>query len=342
MKILLDVYGADHSPDEFILGAKAALAEVADLSMVLVGKEDEINAKLVEYSCDKTRIEIVHAPDVVVNEDVPTEAIRNKKESSMVRGLDLLNTREDICGMITAGSTGAALTGATLKIGRLAGVRRAALAPVLPTTDGGRCCLIDGGANVESTPEFLTQFAIMGISYMQAIYGIQNPRVALVSNGTEDKKGNNLVQETFKLLKAMPINFVGNMEATDSLSGKYDVIVCDGFVGNVLLKSLEGSRKVFLDLMKGALKSNARSKMGALLVKPALKKMLKTLGTDELGAAAFLGCKKLIAKAHGNSKQKQIRAAILQVEQMARASLVEKMADQIVKLNASVGQSVAQ
>jgi len=332
MKILLDVYGGDHSPDEFLLGAKAALEDNKAVSLVLTGNETEISTKLNEIGADLSRIEIVHAPDVVTNEESPTDAIRTKKDSSMVRGLELLNTRDDICGMITAGSTGAALTGATLKLGRLPNVRRAALAPILPTVKGGRFCLIDGGANAESTPEFLAQFAIMGTSYMQAIYGIENPRVALISNGTEDKKGNTLVQESFKLLKQMPINFVGNMEATTALYGDYDVLVCDGFVGNVFLKALEGSRKSLLELMKTAFMSTPRAKLGALLVKPALKKMQKTLGMDELGAAAFLGCKKLIAKAHGNSKQKQIRAAILQVEQMAQANLVEKMAERIADL----------
>jgi len=335
MKILLDVYGGDHSPDEFILGAKAALEAKSDLNLVLTGNEAEISAKLNEFGADIPRVEIVHAPDVVTNDDVPTDAIRNKKDSSMVRGFDLLNTREDICGMITAGNTGAALTGATLKIGRLKGVRRPVLAPIIPTIKGGRFCLVDAGANVDCTPEFLTQFAIMGISYMQAIYGVENPRVALISNGTEDKKGNALAQESFKLLKQMPINFVGNMEASNALNGDFDVLVCDGFVGNVFLKSIEGCRKSLFALIKNTMMSSARAKIGALMLKPALENMKKTLGMDDVGAAAFLGCKKLVAKAHGNSKQKQIRAAILQVEQMAKAGLVEKMGEQILKLTAT-------
>ena len=330
MKILLDVYGGDNSPDAFIIGTRDALKGAPDLNMVLVGNEVEIKAKLAEYNCtDLDRIEIVHASDVVSNEDIPTEVLKYKKESSMVRALELTESRDDIAGMITSGSTGAALTGATLKIGRLQHVRRAALAPILPTEIGTRVCLIDGGANTESSPEFLAQFALMGVAYMQAIFGIKNPRVALVSNGTEDKKGNALVQESFKLLKQMPINFVGNMEGNDVLSGKYDVLVCDGFTGNVLLKTLEGSRAMILNVLKKALTSSFRAKIGALLIKKSLKKILKSLAVDEIGAAPFLGCKKLVAKAHGNSKAGQIRAAILQVKQMAEANLVENISKQI-------------
>jgi len=331
MKIVLDVHGADMGAEEFILGAKSAMESHAELQVIFAGNQLEVVPLIEKHALDIARVEVVHASEVIVGDDNPTDAIRQKKDSSMVVSLELTKTREDIAGMVTAGNTGAALTGATLKIGRIAGVRRAALAPVLPTFDGGRFCLIDAGANVESAPEFLEQFALMGVSYMRDVYGIQNPRVALVSNGTEDKKGNALVQATFPLLKALPINFVGNMEARDALSGNYDVLVCDGFVGNVLLKSLEGALSGFLKMIKGAITSTTRSKLGGLLVKPALKKALSNWSLDELGAAAFLGCNKLVAKAHGNSKAKEIRAALLQVHNMAQANLTKGIAESIAK-----------
>jgi len=339
MKILLDLHGGDHPIDEFLLGSVQALSQCADLSLVLVGKEKETKASLDKIlltkeftDIDYTRIEFINATDIVTNNDIPTEVIRTKKDSSMVIALEATRTRDDIAGMVTAGSTGAALTGATLKIGRIQGVRRAALAPILPTLNGGRVCLIDGGANVESTPEFLEQFALMGSIYMQSVYGIENPRVALVSNGTEDKKGNALVQGAFALLKNLPINFVGNMEARDAISGDYDVLVCDGFVGNVLLKALEGSVHGFLKLIKGAFTSSAKAKIGALLAKSALKKAFKPFSADELGAAAFLGCSKLVAKAHGSSKASEVKAALLQVNKMALANITEKITTQISKV----------
>ncbi|MCL2847539.1 MAG: phosphate acyltransferase PlsX [Firmicutes bacterium] len=339
MKILLDLHGGDHPIDEFIFGCVEALSLCANLSLVLVGDENSAKASLDKVLLDKAynkinrdRIEFINATDVVTNEDVPTDAIRNKKESSMVIALEATKIREDISGMVTAGSTGAALTGATLKIGRIQGVRRAALAPILPTLKGGRVCIIDGGANIESTPEFLEQFALMGSIYMQSVYGIEKPRVALLSNGTEDKKGNALVQGAFPLLKKLPINFVGNMEAREAISGDYDVIVCDGFVGNVLLKALEGSLYGFKGLLKGALTSGFRSKMGALLAKPSLKKAFKPFTLDELGAAAFLGCSKLVAKAHGSSKAGEIKAALLQVHTMAEANITNKIKTEIGKI----------
>ena len=333
MKIVLDAYGGDNSPVANIEGAVAALKECSDLELIVTGNETEIKAELSKLSfSDFSRLEIVHAPDVITNHDSPTDAIKNKKDSSMVRALEVAKEREDVVGMVTAGSTGAALTGAALKIGRIRGIRRPALAPVLPTVKGGWVCLIDCGANTDCKPEYLEQFALMGTAYMRAMYGIAKPRVALVSNGVEDKKGNELTHAAFPLLKALPINFVGNMEARDALSGDYDVLVCDGFVGNVLLKSVEGSISVLMKLIKDALHSNFRAKMGGLLIKPALKKMLKSIGIGELAAATFLGCNKLLAKAHGSSDAKEIRTALLQVRKMAQGKLTEHIITEMARI----------
>lgn len=316
MKILLDVHGGDHSPSEIIDGAISALKDDRCLKLVIVGDGILIKNRLIEFKADLSRVEIVNATEVVTNDDIVSEVINSKKDSSMVRGLELTAKRDDILGMISAGSTGAMLTGATNIIGMINNVQRAALAPILPNINGGRFCIVDGGACTVSTAFHLSQFALMGSVYMQTLYNLDAPRVALVSNGTEDTKGSPLTKEAFALLKNLPINFVGNMECNDALLGDYEVLVCDGFTGNVLLKSLEGARGAFLTLLKNALMSNLRSKIGGKLIKPAVKKMLGTLGMDTLGAGAFLGFRKLVAKAHGNSKAKQIRAALLQVAKM--------------------------
>jgi len=338
MKILLDTQGGDNPIEEFVFGGIEALKANDELELAFVGKKDDIqnaiykamaNLGKKEKPIDASRMEIIDAPDVITNEDVPTEAIRYKKESSMVKGFYQTKDRDDIAGMVTAGSTGAALTGATLIIGRLKGVRRAALCPVLPLFDGGRVCICDAGANVDSAPEFLEQFALMGNVYMKEMCAIEVPRVALVSNGTEDKKGNALVQAALPLLRELPINFVGNMEARDALSGNYDVLVADGFVGNVMLKSYEGCFGGMLKQIKTVLTSSGKAKFGALFVKSSLKAWVKKIGLDELAAAAFLGCNKLIAKAHGNAKAAEVKAALNQVYKMAKADIVSKLATAI-------------
>lgn len=325
MKIVLDAYGGDNSPHAILEGAAKALDNNKELELILTGNEDEIKQILAEFNCDMTRVEISDAREIITNNESPTEAIKKKKNSSLVRAMEITKAREDVVGVVTAGSTGATLTGGILKIGRLKGIKRPALAPILPTVLGGNCCLIDCGANVDSKPEFLEQFALMGVSYMRSVYGIENPRVALLSVGVEDKKGNELTKGAFPLLKNLPINFVGNMEACDALSGQYDVIVCDGFAGNILLKSTEGTLAAFMTLMKAALKKTFVSKIGALLVKKQLKEMVKSFGQDDNGGAAFLGVSKLLLKAHGSSKAKHIYAAINQVIKMAEVDLVGKI-----------------
>jgi len=275
----------------------------------------------------------VHAPEVISNDEAPTLAIRQKKNSSIVVGFDLLSSRDDVAGFISAGSTGAVLTGATLKVGRIKGVLRPALAPELPNLMGAKTLLIDSGANVDAKPEYLVQFAIMGSEYMKAMYGIKEPRVALVSVGTEDHKGSEFTKSVFAQLKELPnINFVGNMEARDALSGKFDVIVCDGFTGNILLKSAEGGVDALTTILKEEIKGlGLKGKLGYVMLKKAFKKVKARLNYTDRGAC-FLGVKKLVLKSHGSSKAETIYSCVRQVRALALAGMVENMAENLKTL----------
>lgn len=313
-KVLVDVFGGDHSPEEILMGCKLALDANVDLELVLVGDKDIIDAKLSEYGIDVARIEIIDAKEVISNDEAPTVAIRTKKDSTIVRGFEALRQREDIAGLVSAGSTGAVLTGAFLKLGRTAGVSRPALCPILPTVTGGIVGIVDCGANVDTKPENLVHFALMGNAYLKSVYGIANPRIALVSVGVEDHKGNELTKATFEKLKSIEgINFVGNMEARDLLSGEYDLVVCDGFAGNVLLKSTEGAVLSFMKLMKQSIMSHTSSKIGSLFMKKTFRELKDTLDFNKKGGSVLLGCKKIVVKCHGASKAFSIKCGIEQV-----------------------------
>lgn len=323
MKIVLDVFGGDYAPSEILKGAVMALNCEKPISLVLTGKADIIEKELKALACDMSRVEIVNAEDIITNEDVPTTAIRSKKNSSLAVALNELKNREDAAGMVSAGSTGAVLAGGIFILGRIKGISRPALAPILPTVKGTNVLLIDCGANVDCKSVNLCDFALMGSAYMKSVYKIESPRVALLSNGVEDKKGNELNKEAFKLLKEMKsVNFVGNMEARGCLSGDYDVLVTDGFAGNIALKSLEGTAVSIFSLLKQEINSSLRAKIGALFMKPALKSLKKKLDYNNNGGAPFLGVEKIIVKSHGASKAKSICASILQVKQMADSGLV--------------------
>lgn len=329
MKIVLDVFGGDYAPSEILKGAVMALNCEKPISLVLIGKEEIIKKELELLGCDMSRVEIIGADEVITNDDVPTTAIRAKKNSSLVVALNTLKQREDCVGMVSAGSTGAVLAGGMFLTGRIKGISRPALAPLLPTVSGGEVLLIDCGANVDCKPQNLVDFAIMGSAYMKHVRGIKEPRVALLSNGVEDKKGNELNKEAFKLLSALPgINFVGNMEARDCLSGSYDVLVTDGFAGNIALKSHEGAALSIFKLLKDSIKG-FKAKIGALLLKYTFKTLKKTLDYNNIGGAPFLGAQKIIVKSHGASKAKSICASILQVKRMAEADIVKRIADDI-------------
>ena len=325
MKIVVDTFGADKGAEIVIKGAIDSLAKHEDLTIVFTGDSDLIATELAKYDVDKSRVIIEDARECVTNDESPTLAIRTKKNSSLVRALEITKADDDVIGMVSAGSTGAVLTGGIFKIGRIKGIMRPALCPLLPTVTGGRVAIIDCGANVDCKPEYLVQFALMGSEYMKSAMGIENPRVALVSVGVEDKKGNALTHEAFQLLKEAPINFVGNMEARDACSGEYDVLVCDGFVGNVMMKAIEGTAKMVTSLLKKEIYASFSAKIGALFMKKALSNLKKSMDYQAYGGAAFLGVEKILIKSHGSSNAKSITASIDQVFNLNKLCLVENI-----------------
>lgn len=333
MKIIIDAFGGDNAPSQIIEGALLALYNNKDLNVTFVGKEEEIKNELMGKGYDESRVSIVNATEVIDCDEAPVEAIRTKKDSSMVVAIDKLKNDSSYAGMLSAGSTGALLSGAVLKLGRVKGLNRPTLAPILPTVLGGKVLIVDSGANMDCKPINLAQFALIGNVYMQKVLGIEKPRVALLSVGVEDAKGNELIKNTLPILKQLPINFVGNMEACDLLSGKYDIVVCDGFSGNVLLKSTEGTVKNLLSVVKSAMKSTFVSKMGALLIKKPLKNTLKQFDQSALGGSPFLGVKRLVVKAHGSSKAAEIYSTINQLVSLASLNLTEEIEKVILSVH---------
>lgn len=325
MKIVVDGFGGDNAPKAVVEGVILALQKYPELEVVLTG--DETTLKELVAGRDMGRISYIHTTEVITNDESPTEAIRVKKDSSLVKALDYLKTEEECIGFVSAGSTGAVLTGATIRVGRIRGITRPALCPILPTVKGGNVLLVDCGANADCKAPMLVQFAIMGTSYAKAVLGIENPRVALLSNGTEDKKGNELTHEAFGLMKeCKSINFVGNMEGREIISGDYDIVVSDGFSGNVALKTCEGTAVgVFKILLKTIREGGLREKLGALLLKPAFKKVAKIMDYSESGGAALLGIIKPVIKSHGASEAKSICASIGQVIDMHKGEIIDKI-----------------
>lgn len=332
MKIVVDAFGGDNAPYEIIKGVVDALNKQTGFSVILTGKENEIYDILSNFSFDKSRVEIVNASDIITNDDSPTEALRTKTDSSLVKSFDILNNDEDAKAFVSAGSTGAVLTGAVLLLKRIKGINRPGLAPLLPHMNGdGQVLLIDCGANSDPKPLNLAQFAVMGSAFMKAVNKIENPRVGLLSNGTEDKKGNALCKEAFSLLKEAHINFKGNLEGRDIISGDFDVVVSDGFSGNVALKACEGTALGMFGLIKnGIMNGGLRAKLGYLLLKPVFKGIKKKMDYNDNGGAVLLGLKKIVIKSHGSSKAKSICASVLQAKQMVESKVVEKIEELIV------------
>ncbi len=330
MKIVLDANGGDNAPSEIVKGAALAINSTPDIEVVLYGEKSGIEESLKGLSFDRSRMEIVYTTEIITNDDVPTVAIRRKTDSSLVKALERVKEDDECKGFVSAGSTGAVLTGSVLKIGRIKGVQRPALAPLLPTVTGGKVLLVDCGANSECKPNMLLQFAYMGDAYMRALFGMKNPRIALLSNGTEDKKGNDLTHETFPLLKESGLNFVGNMEARDMLSGNYDVIVSDGFSGNVALKGCEGTAGAVFSVLKQEIKNGGlRAKLGYLLLKKAFRNLKHTMDYSESGGAVFVGAAKPVVKSHGSSKAKSICASLIQVRDMVNNDFVNKIKENL-------------
>lgn len=336
MKVLLDAFGGDNAPYEIIKGALMALEENKDLTIELFGDENIIKEHLTNFGYKGDRIIITDAKEVITNNDHPVEAVKTKKDSSLVKAVEKLKVDDESIGFVSAGSTGAVLTAGFLKLGRLKGIKRPALAPAFPTITGKQVLVIDCGANMDTDEYNLVQFAQMGSAYMKNVVGVENPRVALLSVGVEDEKGNALTKKAFALLKETNLNFVGNMEARDALSGNYDVIVCDGFAGNVLIKSIEGTAETLGKVMKKSFTKNLKRKIGALMLKNAMKEVKGMLDYSSSGGSPFLGCKKLIIKSHGNSKAKSICASIKQVITFHENKLIEKIEKEISVENENV------
>ncbi len=337
--ILVDAFGGDNSPEQMIAGAIDAVNERGGFNVVLVGQEEVIKGELEKYSFDKERVSTLNADEIITCEEEPTVAIRRKPNSSICVAFKELKENPSASAFVSAGSTGAVLVGATLKLGRIKGVNRPALCPVLPTLGDKNVYLCDSGANADCKPINLVQFALMASAYAEA-NGVKNPKVALLSNGTEDEKGNMLNHEVFPLLKETKgINFIGNIEARDLISGEHDVVVCDGFSGNVALKSLEGGVSCVLKAIKEGVYGSLSGKIGGLFLKKTFGKLKDKLDYNNKGGALFLGVGKPVIKAHGSSKRLAFKNAVLQAVDYSSF----KIADRIVeKLSENQPEEVGQ
>ncbi len=328
-KVALDAMGGDNAPTEIVKGAVDVISKRDDIKVYLIGQEDVVAKELSKYSFPKERIDIVDAPEVIEMAEPPVEAIRKKKQSSIVVGMNMVKNRE-ADAFISAGSSGAVLVGGQVIVGRIKGIQRPPLAPLIPT-EKGVSLLIDCGANVDARAEHLVQFAKMGSIYMEHVVGIKNPRVAIVNIGAEDEKGNALVKETLPMLRECEtINFVGSIEARDIPKGDVDVIVCEAFVGNVILKLYEGLSSTLIGVIKKGLMSTLKSKIGAALALPALKKTLKAFDATEYGGAPLLGLNGLVVKTHGSSKAKEISNAIYQCVAFKENAINDKIKENII------------
>lgn len=333
-KVALDAMGGDNAPTEIVKGAVDALQREKSLYIFLVGQEYAVKKELEQYTYDPERMEIVPASEVIEMAEPPVNAIRKKKDSSIVVGMKLVKEgRAD--AFVSAGSTGAVLVGGQVIVGRIKGVERPPLAPLFPT-ENGVSLLIDCGANVDARPSHLVQFAKMGSIYMEHVVGVKDPKVGIVNIGAEEEKGNALVKETFPLLKEEKnIHFIGSVEARDIPRGKADVIVCEAFAGNIILKLFEGVGNTLIRQIKTGMMKSLRSKIGALLVKPALKDTLKKFDTSEYGGAPLLGLNGLVVKTHGSSKAKEISNTIVQCVTFKRQKINEKIQESIQAEQAS-------
>ena len=328
VRVALDAMGGDDAPLVNVKGAVEALKESDRLKIFLVGKQDIIESELSKFDYDKNRLEIVNATEIIEMAEPPVMAIRKKKDSSIVKGMYMVNHGE-ADAFVSAGSTGAVLVGGQVIVGRLKGVDRAPLAPLIPT-EKGKSLLIDCGANVDARSNHLVQFAKMGTVYMENIIGVKNPTVGIVNIGAEEEKGNALVKETFPLLKNCPdINFIGSVEARDIPSGAADIVVCEAFTGNIILKMYEGVATTLMHTLKKSLMSSLKTKIGALLIKNDLKKSLSDFNMDVYGGAPLLGLKGLVVKTHGSANDIEVKNSILQCVDFTEQKISEKISEKI-------------
>lgn len=333
MRIIVDAFGGDNAPLEILKGCEQAVNEL-DVNILLVGKDDVIRQVAEENKISLDKMDILNADDVIAMDEHPNVILKEKKNCSMAVGMKALH---DGLGdaFVTAGSTGAALMGATFIVKRIKGIKRAAIATIFPTDDGGRVMVLDVGANADCRPDFLKQFGIMGYEFMKNQMGIENPRVALLNVGTEDTKGGELQLQTFELLKNSELNFIGNVEARDVLCGVCDVLVCDGFSGNVLLKTCEGTVSVVMSNLKSIFKKSIFTKLAAAVIMDGLKQFKKKLDYTEIGGAPLLGVTKPVIKAHGNSNARAFKNAVRQAKEFAESGVTDRIAESVSKGNVS-------
>lgn len=324
MKLAVDAMGGDHAPKEIVLGVKRALSEFSDIEVIVYGNENQIK----QYITPDERLTIVHTDEVIEATDEPVRAVKRKKNASMVLMAQAVKNGEaDAC--ISAGNTGALMTAGLFIVGRIDGIERPALAPTLPTLDGKGFLMLDLGANVDAKPEHLLQYAIMGSIYAEKGRGINNPRVGLLNIGTEDKKGNELTKRTFQLLKDAPIHFIGNVESRDLLEGPADVVVTDGFTGNMVLKTIEGTALSVFSMLKKTFTASTKNKLAAGLVKNDLKQMKNMLDYTEYGGAGLFGLKAPVIKAHGSSNEVALYNAMRQAREMVKHNVSNTIKDAI-------------
>ncbi|APH07061.1 phosphate acyltransferase PlsX [Bacillus weihaiensis] len=318
MKLAIDAMGGDHAPQSVVEGVMKAVSAFSDLEITLIGNEEKIR----QYLTDSTRITVIHTDEVIEGTDEPVRAVRRKKNASMVlMANEVKEGRADGC--ISAGNTGALMTAGLFIVGRIEGIERPALSPTLPTLNGDGFLFLDVGANVDAKPEHLLQYAIMGSVYVEQVRGVKNPRVGLLNIGTEDKKGNELTRQTFEFLKATKLNFVGNVESRDLMNGVADVVVTDGFTGNIALKTIEGTALSVFSMLKTALTSNFTSKIAAGVLKPQLKGIKQQMDYSEYGGAALFGLKAPVVKAHGSSDANAIYNSIRQTRDMVKNQVAQ-------------------
>ena len=329
MKILIDAMGGDNAPQVPVEAAVKAANELG-IHMVLVGKTDVIENELKKYKYNEENISIVDAPEIISNHEEPAKAVRTKKNASVVVAANMLKNGEGDA-MLSMGSTGALLTAGLLIVGRIKGINRPALATTLPTAKGPKL-LVDAGANTNCRPINLVQFGIMGDAYMRNLFGIKEPRVGLISNGEEEGKGDELTKKTYPEMKKAPFNFIGNIEGRDIMAGDTDVMVCDGFAGNIVLKTIEGMGIVISNRIKGIFKKNLLTKIGALFVMGGIKEFKKAMDYREYGGAPLLGCKKLVLKGHGSSDLKAAFAAIKQAKTFIDADVNKEIEENLKKI----------
>lgn len=332
IRVAVDAMGGDNAPSEIVKGAVAAVKSRKDIQVVLVGIQEAIECELKKCSYSGNRIQIVPASQVIETAEPPVTAIRSKKDSSIVVGMNMVK-RGEVDAFVSAGSSGAILVGGQVIVGRIKGIERPPLAPLIPT-EKGVTLLVDCGANVDARSSHLVQFARMGSIYMENVVGVKNPRVGIVNIGAEEEKGNALVKETFPLLKACEdINFIGSVEARDIPAGVCDVVVCEAFAGNVILKLYEGVASTLVRQIKKGLMGSFRGKIGAVLIKSTLRKILKSFDATEHGGAPLLGLKGLVVKAHGNSNAAEIKNSIIQCVQFKEQKINEKIKERIATEN---------